>query len=148
MSTIRGCLLPEDLYYVVDRHTWVRPPINGIVQVGITPAGYRLAGGKPVAITVRRKQLGRQVLRGQSVAVMESSKWAGGIPAPLDGLLLVGNPAVEAQPALAVLEPYGAGWIVEMRPDDWEASAASLLTGSAALAAYAALLEREGITCT
>jgi glycine cleavage system H protein len=147
MSVLRGCLIPEEFFYLVDRHVWVSPPVDGVVRVGITPAGFILAGGKPVAITFRRKQFGQEIARGRSVAVMESSKWAGGIPAPLPGRLLGGNPAVEQDPSLAVTDSYGAGWLVEMAPTDWVAAQLELLTGQAAMTAYEAVLVKEGITC-
>ena len=147
MAVIRGCLLPEDLYYLVDRHVWVRPGAEGVARVGITPSGFKLAGGRPVAITLRTKAIGREIAVGRPVAVMESSKWAGGIPAPFTGTLLRGNELVVDNPQLAVDDPYGNGWIVEMRPSDWEAARASLLTGEDAINAFRALLEKSDIEC-
>ena len=118
MAEIRGCELPEDLYYLVDRHVWVRPMAGGMAQVGVTPAGFKLAGGRPVAITLRTKVIGREVAAGRAVAVMESSKWAGGIPAPFTGILVRGNELVLENPELAVDDPYGDGWLVRIRMTD------------------------------
>ena len=48
--------------------------------------------------------------------MIESLKYIGPVPAPFSGVLLRGNPAVEADPELAMRDPYGEGWIAEMRP--------------------------------
>jgi glycine cleavage system H protein len=44
-------------------------------------------------------------------------------------------------------EPYGAGWIAKVRPEDWTTDSATLVTGEAGIAAYSAFLEQEGISC-
>ncbi len=147
MATIRGCDLPEGLHYLVGSHVWARHMGDGIVQIGITPAGTKLAGGKLVAVTVRGRLVGQPVTRGKSVAMVESAKWVGGVPAPFDGVLVRGNDAVTRDPGLAVRDPYGDGWIVELMCDDWPAAAAGMQTGEEALAAYQALLEQHNITC-
>jgi hypothetical protein len=53
---------------------------------------------------------------------------------------------VQVDPDQAVVDPYGVGWIAELRTSDWEAAAAGLLTGEAAIAAYRALLEAQNIS--
>ncbi len=57
------------------------------------------------------------------------------------------NDDVRRNPALLNEDPYGKGWLVRLRPSNWEADAALLVTGPAGLEAYRALLEREGIRC-
>ena len=44
-------------------------------------------------------------------------------------------------------EPYGAGWIVRLRPTAWEEEKAELVTGPEGIEAYRVFLEREGIRC-
>jgi glycine cleavage system H lipoate-binding protein len=53
---------------------------------------------------------------------------------------------VQVEPDLAAADPYGAGWIAELRTSDWESAAASLLTGDAAMSAYRALLTAQNIS--
>ncbi len=149
MTIVRGCDFPEDLYYLVERHVWVRPPEGegGLVRLGITTAGFKLAGGKIAAVTPRAKSLGQPVARGKPVAMLESSKYVGAIQAPLSGVLVRVNDAVVASPSLAAEDPYGDGWIAELRPAAWEEDRTGLLSGDAAVAAYRQLLEDENISC-
>ncbi|MHB1569767.1 MAG: hypothetical protein ACYC0H_11230 [Solirubrobacteraceae bacterium] len=44
-------------------------------------------------------------------------------------------------------DPYADGWIAKLRPADWDADSADLVTGPEGVAAYQAFLEREGISC-
>lgn len=149
MAVIRGCELPEDLFYWIERHVWVRPPEveGGTARLGITPSGFKLAGGKVVALTPRHKSIGQSIAMGKPVAMLESNKYVGAIPAPFAGVLVSVNEAVVADPGLATRDPYGKGWIAEMRPNGWEVASSELATGQAAVEGYRALLEEENISC-
>lgn len=144
MTVIRDCHLPDDLYYLMDRHVWARPVAGGRVVVGINDVARHLAG---TIVAVTPKRAGRTVARGQSVATLESSKWVGPVPAPVSGEIVEVNEQVRANPGLVNQDPYGAGWIVQLRPSAWETESAELVTGAAGLEAYRAFLEREGIQC-
>ena len=52
MSKIQGCDLPEDLYYLIDKHVWAKPMGDGIIRVGMTTVATKLAGGSFAAVTV------------------------------------------------------------------------------------------------
>lgn len=43
MSDVRGCRVPEDLYYWPEKHVWARPEPDGTVTIGITDAAQHLA---------------------------------------------------------------------------------------------------------
>lgn len=146
MAMIRGFAFPEDRYYLVEKHVWCQPMADGVVRIGLTPVAYRLLRDVLVAIAVRPKLLGQEAPAGRSVAMVESLKYNGPVPAPFTGIVLRGNATVEADPERAAADPYGEGWIVEMQPADWDAARAGLLTGEAALIAYRALLEGQNIT--
>ena len=143
MATVSNCDLPEDLYYVVEKHVWARHE-DGVVTVGLTDVAQNLAKG---IISVSPKKVGLKVEAGKSVATVESSKWVGPVPCPVNGEIIEINEAAVADPGVVNREPYGAGWIARVRPDDWAADSAGLATGEAGIAAYAAFLEKEGITC-
>jgi glycine cleavage system H protein len=143
VATVSNCNLPEDLYYVVEKHVWARHD-DGVVIVGLTDVAQNLAKG---IISVSPKKVGRKVEAGKSVATVESSKWVGPVPSPVNGEIIEVNDAAVADPGVINRDPYGAGWIAKVRPDDWAAQSAGLATGEAGIAAYAAFLEQEGITC-
>jgi glycine cleavage system H protein len=143
VATVSNCNLPEDLYYVVEKHVWARYD-DGVVTVGLTDVAQNLAKG---IISVSPKKVGRAVEAGKSVATVESSKWVGPVPCPVKGEIIEINEAAVADPGIVNREPYDGGWIAKVRPDDWGAESAKLATGEEAIAAYGAFLEREGITC-
>lgn len=146
MATIHGFEFPQDLYYLVDKHIWCQPVGEGLVRVGLTPVAYWLLGHSLVAIAPRPNVVGQEVPKGRSVAMVESLKYNGPVLAPFAGVVMRVNEALEGAPELAAADPYGEGWIVEMRPTDWTAASAELLTGDAALTAYRRLLESQKIT--
>ena len=148
MTEIRGCNLPEDLYYLIDKHVWARPMEDGVVRVGMTSVAAKLSGGKLAAVTIKTKAIGQELAQGKSVATVESSKFVGPVPAPVTGVLVRGNDALTADANLATSDPYGAGWIAEIKPSDWDGQKGGLATGTEGVAAYQKKLEAENISCT
>ena len=147
MGKIRGCDLPEDLFYNPEKHVWAKPVDGHLVRVGMNTVAGKLAGGKLNAVTVRAKNIGAEIPAGKSVATVESSKYVGPVPAPVTGVLKRANEKLAADPNLAISDPYGEGWIVELEAVAWETDKAGLLTGPDGLAAYKAKLEAENISC-
>lgn len=148
MATVRGCNLPDDLYYLVEKHVWAKPLDGGVIRVGITAVAGKLSGGKLAAITVKAKNIGQEVKQAKSIATVESSKFVGPVPAPISGVLLRANDKLATDPNLAVSDPYGEGWVAEMQATDWNGEKGSLVTGAAGVAAYQAKLEAENISCS
>ncbi len=147
MAIVRGCNLPDDLYYLVEKHVWAKPMDGGVVRVGITAIAAKLSGGKLAALTVKAKNIGQEVLQGKSLATIESSKFVGPVPTPITGVVLRANEKLATDPNLATNDPYGEGWVAELKPSNWDTEKASLATGAAGVAAYQAKLEAENISC-
>jgi glycine cleavage system H protein len=147
MTDIRGCNLPEDLYYLVEKHVWAKPIDGGLLRVGMTAVAGKLSGGKLAAVTVKTKAIGQEVAQGKSVATIESSKFVGPVPAPVTGVLVRGNDKLVSDPNLAVSDPYGEGWIAEIKPSNWDSEKSGLVTGADGLAVYQKKLEADNITC-
>jgi glycine cleavage system H protein len=148
MANVRGCNLPDDLYYLIEKHVWAKPVGDGVVRVGITAIAAKLSGGKLAAITVKAKNIGQEVLQGKSLATVESSKFVGPVPAPVTGVLLRSNEKLVADPNIAVSDPYGEGWVAEMQASNWDGEKGSLATGADGVAKYQAKLEAENISCS
>jgi glycine cleavage system H protein len=145
MAVIRGFTLPENLFYLVEKHVWAAEPVDGVCRVGMTPVAYQLMRHSLVAISIKESAIGSEVPKGKSVAMIESVKFIGPLPAPFTGVLLRGNPLLADDPSIAEKDPYGNGWIVEMSPTVWSTAAAGLVTGEAGLTAYRKLLESQNI---
>jgi glycine cleavage system H protein len=148
MATVNGCNLPEDLYYLVEKHVWAKPLGGGLVRVGITSVAAKLSGGKLAALTVKAKNIGQEVKQSKSIATVESSKFVGPVPAPISGILLRANDKLVSDPNIAIADPYGEGWVAEIQASDWDGEVGLLVTGAAGVAAYQAKLVAENISCS
>ena len=143
MAVVNNCDLPEDLYYVVEKHVWARQD-GDLVTVGMTDVAQNLA---KTIIAVTPKAPGRTVAKGRNIATVESGKWVGPVPAPVSGEIVEVNAALATSPALINTDPYGDGWVARLRPADWDAEAADLASGPDGIEAYRQFLDDEGIVC-
>lgn len=147
MTVINGCEVPDDLYYLVDKHVWAKEMEGGKLRVGMTAAAVKLAGGKFVAVTPKRKALNQELAQGKSMGTVESSKFVGPVPAPVSGTLLAINEDVAGDPSLVADDPYGAGWVAEIQPSNWEAEKSFLAYGPEGIETYRAKIEADGVNC-
>ena len=143
MAQVRGCNIPEDRYYWVEKHAWARPEADGMVRIGITDVAQRLAKG---IINATPKEAGRTVQKGKSAGTLESGKWVGPVTSPITGEIVTINEAAKAKPSLINDDPYGEGWFVRIKPADWAGESAALVTGEAAVAAYQKFMEEQNLS--
>ena len=148
MANVRGCELPEDVHYLIDKHVWARRLEGDLVRLGMTSVAAKLSGGTLTAVTVSARKVGQEIAQGKSVATIESSKFVGPVPAPVSGVLVRGNERLASDPNLAVADPYGEGWIAEVEATDWAGEVTGLVTGAEGIAAYTAKLEADDISCS
>ncbi len=144
MATIRGCNIPEDRYYWVEKHVWALPEADGTVKIGITDVAQNLAKG---IVNVTPREPGRTVQKGKSAGTLESGKWVGPVTSPVTGEIVEVNEAIKAKPSLINEDPYGQGWFVRIKPSNWEAESASLVTGAEAGEAYRKFMEEQNLSC-
>jgi len=141
MANVRGCNLPDDLLYDVANHIWYQELPDGNVRVGMTTVATAMAG-QLVAFTP--KKVGRSVEAGKSCATVESGKWVGPAKSAAAGSVVAVNEELAARPALANEDPYGAGWLIVLKPQDWAAVRATLSTGAAMAAKYEVKMAADG----
>ena len=141
MPTVRGCNLPDDLLYDVENHIWFTEVGDGTVKLGMTTVATAMAG-QLVAFTP--KKVGRSVRAGRSCATVESGKWVGPAKSAAGGEVVAVNDALVADPSIANDDPYDAGWLAILKPDDWDSVVGSLVVGSEVAAPYEAKMDSEG----
>jgi len=141
MPTVRGCNLPDELLYDVDNHIWFEEQADGNVKMGMTAVATAMAG-KLVAFTP--KKVGRDVRAGKSCATLESGKWVGPAKSAAGGEVVAVNENLVNDPSIANGDPYGAGWLVILKPEDWGSVKGSLVPGSNVTAPYEAKMDSEG----
>jgi glycine cleavage system H protein len=143
VALVNNCNLPEDLYYVVAKHVWARRG-GDLVTVGMTDVAQNLA---KTIIAVTPKAPGKTIAKGRNIATVESGKWVGPVPAPVSGEIVEVNTALSASPSLINSDPYGEGWVARLRPVDWDADAADLVSGPEGIEAYRRFLNEQAIAC-
>ena len=125
-------MIPEDLRYTAE-HEWVASDGSGPVRVGITHYAQDALGD---IVYVQLPDEGTSVQAGESMGEIESTKSVSEIYAPISGTIVAKNATLADEPELINAEPYAAGWLVEIAPED-PGSVDSLLDA----AAYRALTE-------
>jgi len=123
---------PSDLKYT-RTHEWLRQEDDGTFTVGITDHAQGALGD---LVFVEAPETGRELKAGEACAVVESVKAASDVYSPVDGEVVAGNEALASQPELLNTDPYGAGWIMKIRPAA-DAETSALMDANA----YAATLE-------
>ena len=104
---------PDALQYTAE-HEWVR--IDGdVVRVGIT-AFAQDALGDIVYVTLPDD--GAVVEAGAVCGEVESTKSVSDVYSPVSGVVLARNPALDNAPELVNSDPYGEGWMFEVRVAD------------------------------
>ena len=126
-------MFPEELRYTAE-HEWVRVTDAGTVVFGITDFAQDSLGD---IVYVSLPAVGASLSAGEACGEVESTKSVSDIYAPLSGEVVARNDALDAAPETVNSDPYGAGWMVEMRPAD-PAAVDGLLTP----ADYRALVEK------
>jgi glycine cleavage system H protein len=117
--------VPDDLQYTAE-HEWVRAQ-GGTVRVGITDFAQDSLGD---IVYVQLPEVGSAVTAGEPLGEVESTKSVSEIYAPVGGEVVARNDAVVEAPDTINTDPYGAGWLVEIRLAD-DSELAGLLDAAA-----------------
>lgn len=140
-----GCDIPEDLLFDFERDLWVRFESDDTATLGMTDTA-QTRGGKLVNIAF--KKVGKTLKQGQSAATIESAKWVGPFPMPFGGEVLATNEETFRRDILiANRDPYGAGWLVKVRPTNLEAERGHLIGGADAVEKYKQRITELNIKC-
>jgi len=107
-------VIPEELKYT-EEHEWVQRTGDDTVRVGITDYAQEQLGD---VVFVQLPELGEHVDVGQTLGEVESTKSVSDIYAPLAGEVVARNDSLDQQPDLVNSDPYGEGWMLELRLDD------------------------------
>jgi glycine cleavage system H protein len=106
--------LPETLKYT-ESHEWIDDHGDGTVTVGITAVAAEQLGD---LVYVELPQVGTRVARGANCAVVESTKAAAEVYAPVAGEVVAANAELAAHPERVNESPYGAGWLFKLKLAD------------------------------
>jgi glycine cleavage system H protein len=105
-------VIPPELRYTKE-HEWVRSEGEG-VRVGVTDYAQEALGD---IVFVTLPEVGAHVSGGAPCGEIESTKSVSDVYAPVTGTVVARNDALDTAPELVNSDPYGAGWMIEIRPD-------------------------------
>ena len=90
-----------------------------VLRVGITSFAQEALGD---VVYVSLPAVGDTVAAGDTCGEVESTKSVSDLYAPVSGEVTAINGALDATPELVNSDPYGEGWMYEIRPADAEAA--------------------------
>jgi glycine cleavage system H protein len=105
---------PEELRYT-EEHEWVSAGSGDLVRVGITEYAQDQLGD---VVFVDLPEVGRQLTAGDAFGEIESTKSVSELFSPVDGEVIAVNGDVADSPELVNSDPYGEGWLIEIRLAD------------------------------
>ncbi|MEI2786128.1 MAG: glycine cleavage system protein GcvH [Candidatus Nanopelagicales bacterium] len=110
-------MTPDDRRFTRE-HEWILPLENGNLRIGITDFAQDALGD---VVFVALPEVGATVREGDSCGEVESTKSVSEIYAPVAGTVVARNDAVETAPETINSDPYEAGWLFVLTPDNAEA---------------------------
>ena len=119
---------PLDLKYT-ESHEWVRDNGDGTATVGITTHAQDALGE---LVYVELPAVGRKLVAGEACVVVESTKAASDVYAPVAGEIVAVNESLGDAPQTVNESPFNAGWIFKIKLAD-----SAALGGLLSAAAYA-----------
>ncbi|HYJ33020.1 MAG TPA: glycine cleavage system protein H [Candidatus Binatia bacterium] len=109
-------------------HAWAAPAGPGRFRVGLDDFAQKLLGSPAL---VMLPAVGSHLSRGEQGFALNVGGRQFDLPAPLAGRVVARNEAALRDPAL-LSDPYGAGWLLEVRPSRWSSGLSSLMQGRSA----------------
>ncbi len=105
--------IPADLRYTKE-HEWARRE-GDVLVVGITAHAVDQLGDITL---VSLPEVGTKVAAGDSFGDIDSVKAVSELYAPVAGEVTEVNAALDDTPETVNAEPYAAGWMLKIKPDD------------------------------
>lgn len=124
--------VPDRLHYTKE-HEWMAVE-NGLCRVGVTDYAQK---SLHEVVYVDLPQLGKSLSQSASFGTVESVKAVSELYSPVAGDIAERNEKLVQSPELVNQDPYGAGWIVIVKPSHLQEDMKALLSAES----YAAFLK-------
>jgi len=124
--------VPEGLHYTKE-HEWMMVE-NGLCRVGVTDYAQK---SLHEVVYVDLPQLGKILSQNAAFGTVESVKAVSELYSPVSGDIAERNEKLLQSPELVNQDPYGAGWIVIVKPSHLQDDMRALLSAER----YAAFLK-------
>lgn len=113
-------------YFFHPSHTWMAKQGTATARVGLDGFAANLMG-QVQHISVVGEQ--RWVRQGQKLMTVTSDYEAIEMLSPLEGVVAAINPEVIKDPGLALRDPYGKGWVCQIKSSEMETNERNLIQG-------------------
>jgi len=107
--------IPLGMYYSKN-HTWTYMERTGMAKVGLDDLLLHITGDVKVSPV---KGIGEIVRRGDVIAEISQTDKNLRVKSPISGEILGVNSALADNPGLVNEDPYGKGWICDIKPSAW-----------------------------
>lgn len=105
---------PEKYKYTKD-HEWIVVDNGKTCTVGITSFAQSELGE---LVFVELPAIGKSISKGDTLCVVESTKAASDVYAPVSGKVVAVNDKLSSEPALVNSDPHAQGWLVKLEIAD------------------------------
>lgn len=107
--------IPQDLLYT-DDHEYLKPAGEAdVVFVGITDYAQGELGD---IVYIELPKVGTKFGKHDVFGTIEAVKAVSELFAPIAGEVIAINERLDKEPALVNTEPYGAGWMIKVKPSN------------------------------
>ncbi|WP_419658370.1 GcvH: glycine cleavage system, H protein [Desulfosarcina variabilis str. Montpellier] len=113
MKEISELNLPEDVRYA-DDHEWAKES-GDTVRIGISDYAQDQLGD---IVFVELPEVGSTFSKGDEFGTVESVKAVSELYMPISGEITTINETLTDQPELVNTDPYGGGWMIEVKASD------------------------------
>ena len=106
--------VPGDLQYT-EEHEYVRKAKDGTVEIGITDYAQGELGD---VVYIELPKVGTTFGKHDVFGTIEAVKAVSELFAPVAGEVVAINDRLDKEPALVNTDPYGAGWMIRVKPSN------------------------------
>ncbi|MEM3770413.1 MAG: glycine cleavage system protein GcvH [Candidatus Bathyarchaeia archaeon] len=104
--------IPEQLLYT-PKHTWAQITPEGNIRVGVSDYAQRHLKG---IANIMTDPVGKEIAKMEPFGVAETWMFMFDLYAPVSGKIVKINEQLKDKPYLVNEDPYGEGWIIEIKP--------------------------------
>ncbi len=104
--------VPNDLLYT-EEHEYVRKGKDGNAEIGITDYAQGELGD---IVYIELPKVGTRFGKHDVFGTIEAVKAVSELFAPIAGEVVAINDRLDKEPALVNTDPYGAGWMIRIKP--------------------------------
>ncbi|MEM2941768.1 MAG: glycine cleavage system protein GcvH [Thermoproteota archaeon] len=104
--------IPEQLLYT-PKHTWAQITPEGNIRVGVSDYAQRHLKG---IANIMTDPVGKEIAKMEPFGVAETWMFMFDLYSPVSGKIVKINEQLKDKPYLVNEDPYGEGWIIEIKP--------------------------------